>query len=315
MNQFVNNKEVNTINPQKDISIIQCGRCVSQQEIELIRETVNLFPQLSRTELAKTISENLKWFTASGSNKKDACLGLLEKLESCGHFQLPQKKETKKPKRECSISFSAKTQKRLDITGTLSNLGKVTLETIKDKDSENLWKEYMSHYHYLGNTRPFGFYLRYFIRSDHELLGCALFSGAAKAISVRDQWIGWRTNQRLQNLSWIVNNTRFLIFPWVKVRYLASHVLGLTARRIKQDWYEKWGYIPVLMETFVDGDYYRGTCYKAANWKHIGKTTGIGLVRKGHTYKTTPKEIFVKPLIKDFREKLCSDGLVGRTEI
>lgn len=304
------------MNTQKDISIIQCGRCISQQEIELIRETVHLFPQLSRKELAQTVCEHLEWFTAAGSNKIDACLGLLEKLESCGHFQLPPKKETKKSqKKECSISFSAKTQRHLDITGTLSILGKVTLETVKDKASENLWKEYMSRYHYLGNTRPFGFYLRYFIKSEHELLGCALFSGAAKSISVRDQWIGWRTNQRLRNLSWIVNNTRFLIFPWVKVRYLASHVLGLATRRIKQDWYERWGYTPVLMETFVDGNYYRGTCYKADNWEHIGKTKGIGLARKGRTYKTTPKEIFVKPLTKDFREALCSDGLVGRTEI
>ncbi|MGB9499486.1 MAG: Druantia anti-phage system protein DruA [Dissulfuribacterales bacterium] len=302
------------MNFQEDIPVIQCGRCVSHQEIELIRETVNLFPQLSRTELVQTVCEHLEWFTASGSNKRDACLRLLEKLESCEYFQLPQKKEKKNPKTTFSISFSSKTQSCPEITGSLGLIGKVRLEVIKDKESENLWKEYMSRYHYLGNTRPFGFYLRYFIRSEHELLGCALFSGAAKSISIRDQWIGWTTNQRLRNLSRVVNNTRFLIFPWVKVRYLASHVLGLAARRIKQDWYEKWGYYPVLMETFVD-NYYQGTCYKAANWRHLGMTTGVGLVRKGKSYATTPKKIFVKALTKGFREELCSDGLVGRTEI
>lgn len=210
---------------QEDIPVIQCGRPVSQQEIKLIRETVNLFPQLSRRELSHTICEHLKWYTASGSYKITACLKLLERLELYGHFQLPKKKDIKKPKPKDPISFSSKTQPQPDITGPLNILGKVTLEIIKNKEKINLWKEYMSRYHYLGEPKPFGFFIRYFIRSEDEIIGCALFSGAAKSISVRDQWIGWTTSQRLRNLSWVVNNTRFLIFPWVKVRHLASHVL------------------------------------------------------------------------------------------
>ncbi len=296
-------------------TVIQCGRTVSRQEIDQIRETVNLFPQLSRSELYQTICEHLQWHTASGSNKITACSKLLKKLELWGCFQLPQKKGKKRSKPKVSISFSSKTRSGPEISGSLSILGKISLEVIKDKKEIRLWKEYMSRYHYLGETRPFGFFLRYFIRSERGLLGCALFSGAAKSIGVRDQWIGWTPNQRLRNLSWLINNTRFLIFPWVNVRYLASHVLGLAASHIKDDWHEKWGYHPVLMETFVDGNHYRGTCYKAANWEYIGTTTGIGLARKSRTYKTTPKKIFIKPLTKDFREKLCSDKLVGRAEI
>ena len=297
-------------NQQKNISLTQCGRPVSNQEIEQIRETVNLFPQLSRNELAETICEHLKWVSATGSNKIDACMKLLEKLEADQYVQLPQKKKRAKRKAvNSSISFSARTETKPDITCALSSLCKVTLEIVKNKNSEDLWKEYMSRYHYLGNTRPFGCYLRYFIRSGDELLGCVLLAGAAKSLRLRDQWIGWTANQRLKNLSWLINNTRFLIFPWVKVRYLASHVLGHIAKSVGRDWYEQWGYYPVLMETFVDGSYYQGTCYKAANWQHIGATTGIGLVRKGKTYTTTPKKIFVMPLTKKFRDILCSDDL------
>ena len=145
-------------------------------------------------------------------------------------------------------------------------------------------------------------------------MGCILFAGAAKALRVRDRWIGWGDNERLRNLAWVINNTRFLIFEWVRVKNLASHVLGQTARCIKDDWEERWGYRPALMETFVDPQHYYGSCYKAANWQHLGMTTGDGLIRKGKNYTTTPKMIFVKPLVKNFRSLLCSEQLKGRVE-
>ncbi len=302
------------MNIPENISLIQCGRHLNQQEIEQIQETVNLFPKLSRKELSQTICEHLEWFTASGSSKEQACLKLLKKLEKSGFVKLPPT-TTKNRKFKRAIDFTERTQIRPDIVGNLNTLGKVSLEIIQDKESVKLWKEYMARYHYLGDTRPFGFYLRYFIRSQSEILGCALFSGAAKSLGVRDDWIGWTENQRLRNLSWLINNSRFLIFPWVQVKYLASHILGQVSRQIGKDWYERWGYYPVLMETFVDGNYYSGTSYKAANWQHLGMTTGEGLVRKGKTYATSPKMIFVKPLTKRFKETLCSDELVGKAEI
>ena len=147
------------------------------------------------------------------------------------------------------------------------------------------------------------------------LLGSALFSGAAKSIGVRDRWIGWSENQRLRNLAWVIDNWRLLIFPWVRVKNLSSHVLGQINRRIGRDWQQKWGYSPVLMETFVDPALYEGTSYKAASWIYLGMTTGEGLVRKGKSYTTTPKKVYVRPLRKDFRELLCLDRLVGREQI
>jgi hypothetical protein len=201
-----------------------------------------------------------------------------------------------------------------DIICKLKELGSVKVEVVKDKESTGLWNEYVSRYHYLGYKKPFGTFLRYFIVCDRGILGCMLFAGAAKALGVRDRWIGWGDNQRLRNLGWVINNTRLLIFKWVRVKNLASHVLGNAGRRIMQDWEERWGYRPVLMETFVDPGRYHGSCYKGSNWEYLGMTTGEGLVRKGKNYTTTPKMIFVKPLVKNFRTLLCSDQLKGRVE-
>jgi hypothetical protein len=191
----------------------------------------------------------------------------------------------------------------------------VKLQAVSAPRDMELWQEYVSRYHYLGYKKPFGYYLHYFIGSDRGILGCALFSGAAKNIGVRDRWIGWTPAQRMRNLAWVVNNSRFLIFPWVKVANLASHVLGQIHKQIRAHFKQRWGFCPVLLETFVDSQSYRGSCYKAANWCYLGKTTGLGLVRQGKSYATSAKKIFVKPLVKEYRQLLCSEDLVGRVPL
>jgi hypothetical protein len=240
---------------------------------------------------------------------------LLEKLECKALIRLPAKQEqyrrNQSPK---PIPLTNRTARRADVTGNLKDIGQVSVEVVTDKESTGLWNEYVSRYHYLGYKQPFGYFLRYFIESEQGLLGCLLFAGAAKALRVRDQWIGWIKDHRLSNLTWVINNSRFLIFPWVGVKNLASHILGQVARRISDDWQQRWGYHPVLMETFIDPGHFAGSCYKAANWQYLGMTTGVGLVRKGKSYRTSPKMIFVKPLAKDFRSLLCSQQLKGRVE-
>ena len=293
-----------------DSPIIQCGRTITPEEIKQIKETVEFFPNLSRTELVETICEHLNWYTASGTNKIDACMKLLEKMEAAGNLQLPQKQTLIRQKiHSNSVDLTSKTDPQPAISLNLNSLGLVKLEVVKGKESIDLWNEYMTRYHYLGTTRPFGCFLRYFFKCDLGVLGCALFAGPAKSMGERDKWIGWTENQRLKNLSWIANNSRFLILPWVKVKNLASHILGKINRNISRDWYERWGYNPVLLETFVDPIYYHGTCYKAANWKYIGMTTGKGLVRKNKKYTSTPKQIYIIPLTNNFKQTLCSDEL------
>jgi len=293
-------------------SILQSGREISRQELHEIQETVGVFPRLSRTELAATICEHLGWMTASGGYKIDACMKLLEKLELKGFVELPEKRQRLQGQQH--IALTSKTEAQADIVGNLGDLGLVNVEVVKGKETTGLWNEYVSRYHYLGYKKPFGYVLRYFIVSEQGFLGCLMFAGASKALAARDRWIGWTQIQRLKNLAWVINNSRFLIFPWVQVKNLGSHILGRVVRRVKEDWQEHWGYSPVLAETFVDPQYYEGICYKAANWQYMGMTKGEGLVRKGRTYTTTSKKIFVKPLVKDWRSLLCSEQLEGRVD-
>jgi hypothetical protein len=295
--------------------IAPSGRRITRQQLEEIQETVGLFPSLSRKELAATISEHLGWFTVTGSNKVDACLKLLEKLERQGRIRLPKTQE--KHRRNIAqkpIASTDRTDPGADLTGKLSDLGQIELKIVTGKEPTGLWNEYVNRYHYLGYKQPFGYSLRYFIESDRCLLGCLLFAGAAKALGTRDRWIGWKKEHRLRNLPWVVNNSRFLIFPWVGIQNLASHVLGQAARRLRDDWHKRWGYSPVLIETFVDPARYSGSSYKAANWQYLGMTTGEGLVRKGKRYHTSPKMVFAMPLVKGFRSLLCSQRLKGGME-
>lgn len=290
--------------------IIQCGRQVKEKELEQIRETVKTFWRLSRKELAQTVCEHLGWHTVSGGNKVDACMKLLKRLESQGVIQLPGKRENSS--RSCKQPvITDRTESQGQIVGRLSDIGPVRLRVVREKEEAELFNEYVSRYHYLGYRKPFGCHIRYFVESGRAVLGCMLFSGAAKALRERDRWIGWSEHERLRNLGFIVNNGRFLLFPWVKVRYLASHVLSKAVRRIRGDWHKRWGYGPVLLESFVDPRYFEGTCYRAASFQYLGMTTGQGLVREGKSYQTSPKRIFVRPLVNNFRSVLCSSA--GRT--
>ena len=262
---------------------------------------------LSRSELALTISEHLEWRTASGSLKLDASLKFLEKLELQGIVKLPEKQALSGSKRRAPL-LTRRTEAGEPLEGIVGDLGSVSVVPVTEPDEIGLWNEYMNRYHYLGYKQPFGCFQRYFITSERGLLGCLLFSGAAKALRERDQWIGWSKNERLRNLGFVINNSRFLLFPWVQVKNLGSHTLGKAVRRLDTDWQQRWGYQPVVVETFVDPQHYAGTCYRAANWLYLGQTTGMGLPRQGKDYTSSQKLIFALPLAADFRTALCSSG-------
>lgn len=292
--------------------IVQCGRQIKDDELEQIRETVETFLNLSQQELIQTICEHLGWYTASGRNKVDACRKLLQRLEAQDFIRLPEKDESRSTRGKLKQPVTSdRTRPQEEVGSTLSDIGPIVLRVAQDEEDVSLVNEYLHRYHYLGYKKPFGCHLRYFIEAQGTLLGCMLFSGAAKALTSRDRWIGWSADERLRNLGFVVNNGRFLIFPWVKVRYLASHALGKVVRCLVQDWQRYWDYRPVLLETFVDPQYFDGTCYRAANFRDLGMTSGKGLVRQGKSYTTSPKKIFVYPLADNFRHVLCSQT-IGR---
>ncbi len=294
-------------------SVVRCGREITPCELESAKETVRLCSGLGRVELAETICEHWGWVTASGSRKVTACLNVLEELERKGELQLPARRKRGGIARARGAEHTQRTAPPDEaLVGTLEDVRPVRLELVEGRDRTKLWNEYLDRHHYLGYSKPFGCTIRYFIACDRGLLGCALVAGASKAIKARDEWIGWSKQRHQQNLPWVINNTRFLIFPWVELQHLASHVLGQLARRVRSDWEQRWGYAPLLMETFVDPAKFQATCYRAAGWTELGQTTGRGLRRKGHAYTSTPKLIYVKPLTKGFRERLCAGPLQGR---
>jgi hypothetical protein len=296
----------------------QGDRQISADEVVYMRTFVQSFSGLSRKELTYTLCEHLGWLTAAGLAKFTACSKLLVRLEEAGEICLPALQEDKRhPSHQFNVPrrASTRTDPPEPVVRSLSELAPVRLRLVRDRQEESLFNEYVDRYHPLGYKKPFGYWGRYFIESARHRLGCILLGGAAKALGARDRWIGWNDRQRLKNLPWVVNNSRFLIFPGVEVANLASHALAQLARRVGDDWQARWGYRPLLLETFVDPARFRGSCYRAAGWALLGRTRGEGLVRPGKQYQTSPKLIFTKPLQGDFRALLCSNQLKGTTEL
>jgi hypothetical protein len=294
----------------------QCGRPFTEKDLEHVREVVALFPRLAFTELTQTLCEQLGWSTASGGYKLDACRKLLEKMEARGELKLPVVRSCARGQLRSRLPGSVATAVPAEpMTGNLSIYAPVHLVALRDKEAVALCVADMERHHFLGYRKPIGCFLHYAIESARGRLGYLIIAGAAKQIGVRDPWIGWDDSQRLRNLPWVVNNSRFLLFPWVHVRYGASHVLGQLAACLPADWEDRWGYRPVLLETFVDPARHKGTCYRAAGWIELGRTTGTGLCRPGRAYQTTPKLLFVRPLTEDFRSLLCGAPAPRRTEV
>jgi hypothetical protein len=285
-----------------------CGREAGQAELEHAREVIRMCRGLSRRELAQTLCEHWGWTSANGSLQPRACEKVLEKWEAAGLVRLPAKDERMQRRTQAQkpIRATARTAERDAVCCELAQVQPVWLEVVSGREAAALWKEYVSRYHPLGCKRTIGCTLRYFVSCERGRLGCLLIGAAARALAVRDEWIGWSRQQRLAHLQWVINNQRLLLFPWVRVPHLVSHVLGQLARRVQDDWQARWGYRPVLMETFVDPAHYRGVGYRAAGWLLLGQSTGEGIRRGQHQYQTTPKMIFVRPLAPDFRAQLGS---------
>ena len=285
------------------------GRAFSLEEIELIQWTVKAYPKLSRKELARTICEFLGWVQISDKPKTQQCLTMLNALDSGGIVKLPPPIDSKRrneARRNTSNAAEIEADENAE-KGPANNVtecGRVELALPLTVAESKQWAQYVRQYHSLGCARQFGSQLRYFIRSQGQDLGCLQFSASAWALAPRDKWIGWTAEQKKARLHLIVNNSRFLILPWVHVKNLASRALAGAAHTIQSDWLEAYCYEPVLLETFVDTSAYKGTCYKAANWECLGVTQGRGRQDRTHAQTVTEKAIYVYPLQRDFREIL-----------
>ena len=288
-------------------SLTFCGRTFGTHELELIRQIVREFSTLGVTEIARTICELLEWTRPSGGLKNHECRQLLEHLQAEGFLELPElRKRGGRGLRRPDISGSC--SEPAHVACAVSECEPLELVLVEGKTDSRRWREHMERYHYLGCRVPFGAHLRYWVRHGDRELACLLWSSPAWKMRARDEWIGWSDELRRQNLQAIINNGRFLILPGVEVKGLASKILALCAKRVPCDWEIRYGRRPLLLETLVDAVRFRGTCYRAANWIHVGQTTGRGRMDRAHqAHGRAIKDIYLYPLTHDARWQLCAD--------
>ena len=298
-----------------------CGRRFDAEEIALIGEVVSRFGALSRTELANTVCELLEWKRPNGRLKSWECVDFLEELESRGLLRLPEKRARRPRGSRTRIPVTARGEPGAMVSGSVEEFWPVRLERVRGPEQHELFRELIGRYHYLGHAMPFGAHVRYLVsvsRPEPTVVGCVQFSSAAWRMSARERWIGWEEHRRRERLQHVVNQSRFLIVPWVRVKNLASTILSQSVRRVRQDWREDFGVEPWLAETLVDSARYSGGCYRAANWLLVGTTSGRGRMDRGHQrHGAEPKSVWVCPLVSDARARLCGSGggdaSLGRT--
>ena len=280
------------------------GRLLSATDIASVQALIAAHPGASRRELSRHLCEAWGWRQANGTLSDMVCRTLMLALHRAGHIELP-------PVR-CRPPNNAVARRRpaaLDVDDTpieeaLAALGAITVRPVRRTPEEALFDSLLAEHHYLGYTRPVGEHLKYLAWAGTRVLGGLAFGSPPRHLAPRDRFIGWSATARRRNLPLLAYNTRFLILPWVRVPHLASHLLGRIARRIARDWHHAYGHPVLYLETFIDPARFRGTCYRAANWRFLGWTTGRGHNDLTHRPNRPPKEVLGYPLTKHFRERL-----------
>jgi hypothetical protein len=289
------------------------GRVVHSTDIQWLQSWIVDHPSWSRYRLACELCKLWDWSTPTGKLKDFAARSFLVKLMARGLITLPPIRTEKRRVRGYASpippSVVAHQQQPAAIASSLAELTPLSLIIAESASpEEHLFHHYLTTHHYLGFQRTVGENLKYLVKDCHgRYLACMLFGAAAWKTKPRDHFIGWTDAIRPRRLSWVTNNTRFLILPWVKVPHLASHLLSIILKRISADWQHKYGHPLYLIETFVERDRFRGTCYRAANWKLVGQTTGRSRQDRYASMSVPIKDIYLYPLTTKFRELLCHE--------
>ena len=284
-------------------TVIQ-GRRIAPKDIELIKKLIDDNPSWGRTRLSKELCILWDHRSTNGNLKDMACRSLLLKLEKDKLIKLPPRKSgTNNAKRNSSIRPVSHSS--LPVKASLKDLSPIQIKPVEGSELD-LFKCFLSLYHYLGFSGTVGENIKYMAyEKSGRPLSCLLFGSSAWACGPRDDFIGWDRKKREKNLSFMTNNSRFLILPWVSVKYLASHILSKVLKRIKDDWEAKYGHPLYLIETFVERDRFAGTCYKASNWTRVGTTKGRSRNDRSHNMEVPVKDIYLYPLTKKFRKVLA----------
>jgi hypothetical protein len=282
---------------------VYCGRHFSTIEIIGIRKLMADHPEYHRAELSRQVCRMLEWYKPDGGLKEMSCRVAMLRMHADGLIQLPLPRRTKSALRP--ILFTDATNPGNPILQPVHHLGPLLLRKVERRESA-LWNEYIERYHYLGYTPLPGAQLRYFVMLDQQIIALLGFGAAAWQAAPRDKYIGWNHTFRKRHLPLVVNNARFLILPWVHVKNLASKILAMAAKQVPQDWQKQYMIKPVLLETFVEIGRFTGTCYKAANWVHVGTTQGRGKLGPSGKQSVPVKDLWLYPLNNNFKTILSS---------
>jgi hypothetical protein len=280
------------------------GRHIGADDIAFINVLIAQNPADSRRALSKKLCRAWNWVQPNGALRDMICRGLMLGLHRAGHIRLPEKKShPKNPfvdrKKPAKVRIAQN-----PVNGRLSQIKPLKYEQIRRTPAEKLFNSLIEHYHYLGYCHPVGEQLKYIVYWQKRPIACLSWSSAPRHIGCRDRYIGWSQRLRKERIHLLAYNTRFLILPWVRVKYLASHILGRMARILSADWQTVYSHPIYYLETFVDKERFAATCYKAANWIYLGDTTGRGKADQTHRPNRTIKAVWGYALDKQFRKRL-----------
>src|SRR5437016_5248369 len=284
------------------------GRTVTTEEINFIRRLIADHPGASRRRLSEKLCEAWQWKQANGAPRDMVCRGLLLMLDRAGQIELPGirfRPPNPLARRERPQAMLIDTT---PLNDALADIRPVSLQQVRKTADEPLFNSLMEQHHYLGYEQPVGEHLKYLVWAQDRPIACMAWSSASRHLGSRDRYIGWSAETRRRNIRFIAYNTRFLILPWVTVPHLASYLLGRMARLLSQDWEHVYGHPIYFLETFVDPERFRGTCYRAANWVMLGRTTGRGKDDQTNRPNRSIKEVLGYPLTRRFRQLLQEAG-------
>jgi Druantia protein DruA len=278
---------------------------ITEKDVIFIRGLIGQNPGDSRWRLSRKLCQAWNWRQTNGVLRDMVCRGLMLALERAGYIELPGKKQNPLNPLVQREKPSVAVIDPQPIEGPLWSMLPLEIRQVRRTPLEKLCNSLIEQYHYLGYCQPVGEHLKYLVFAGARPVACLIYSSAPRHIGCRDRYIGWPVTIRRLNLHLIAYQSRFLILPWVRVPHLASHLLGQMAKRLSTDWQRLYQHPVYFQETFVELERFQGTCYKAANWLYLGKTTGRG--KNDHTYKPNRsiKAVWGYPLCRDFRVRLC----------
>jgi len=283
-------------------------RPITEADVGFIQQLIAAHPTASRRQLSKLLCQAWNWIQPNGALRDMVCRGLMLKLHREGLIQLPAIK--KKP-RNPLVERNRPTFVAVDahpLTARLSEIQPLEFRQVRRTPEEPLFNSLMEQHHYLRYQQPVGENIKYLVYTGTRPIACVAWSSAPRHLGSRDRFIGWSAAARRQNVRFLAYNTRFLILPWISVKHLASHILGRMAKLVPADWTALYGHPVYFLETFVDPQRFRGTCYLAANWILLGRTTGRGNNAPTKIATLPIKEVLGYPLCRDFRQRLAQIG-------